>query len=1000
MLTRYVLTAVTAASLLTSSISAAGANLEHTRRLIGVLQSNAGLFDKARACQQLGEFGTRDAVPALAALLNDNHLSAYARSGLEGIPDPSAAEALRAAAGTLKGNLLAGVIHSLGVLRDANAVPLLSRLAADPGAGVARESLLALGRISTAESIQIIRRTLAEGPGSIRPEAAAACLLAAERQLAEGQAETALALYEAVRQAAVPSVFRAAATRGSILARQAGGPSFLVEQLKSEDRVIRNAALITIREIPSDALANALNAELDTAPAELQRQLLLALADCHNVQSLQVIRRKAASEDSEVRRTALLVLGKIGGAAEAGILLQALARSRSPEESALAASGLGRLEGEAVEEQIRQALTLATDTAVRIKLIRLVESRGMTNASGDLLQQAAAADAKVGVAALGALKSLAGPGAVPALIAFTKAGKDEAVREAAESAVCGVCTRTATAAAGGEAVLAELKQATDPTHRSSWVRILTCLAYAPALPVIQAALADPSEAVAGQAIEQLGHWPDPAPIEALFTVVETDANPAHRRAALRAAIQLATVAADERQRPDAVVVGWLQRADRAAQAPEERRLILSALGRVKQMESFRLLAGYLGDPALQNEAALAVVQIAPALAKHEEAAVLKEALEKIAATATDAELRNRAARIARTIPTRSRPVALFDGRSLAGWEGNTNVWRVRDNVIVGGSLEGNPRNEFLATLRSSTDFVLRLEYKLVGTQGFVNGGVQFRSVRVKQPANEMSGYQADIGAGYSGVLYDESRRNRILARAADEQIKRLERPGQWNRYEVRCAGPRIQIALNGEKTVDYTEPDRTMSLSGLIALQIHGDCKAEIAFRNLTLDGLSYSLANREFGLAKTRWKILSFSSENTQAEDERAVFAIDDHPQTFWHTLWNGGKPGHPHHLAVDLGEEVEMTGFTYLPRQDGRQEAGVIGEYEFYASRDGKEWGQRIAKGRFENSDRDPAGHVVILDQPVKARCIKLVSLSAPGGQPYAGAAEIGVLGKVVGQ
>lgn len=1000
MITRPLLAATLAAGLLTSAFSAAGGDATQTRKLIGVLQSNAGLFEKARACQQLGEFGSRDAVPALAALLNDDHLSAYARSGLEGIPDPSAAEALRAAAGMLKGNLLAGVINSLGVLRDAKAVGLLSRLAADPGAGVAKESLLALGRISNAESIQVLRRTLAEGPESIRPDAAAACLLAAERQMSLGQAESALNLYEAVRRVAVSPALRAGATRGAILARKAGGPSFLVEQLRSGDRVIRNAALTTIREIPSDALAGALNAELDTAPPELQSQLLLALGDCHNAQSMLVIRKKAESDNPEIRRTALLVLGRIGGAAEAGALLQALAQNRSPEESALAANGLGRMEGEAVEGQIRQALSSATNSPVRIKLIRVVESRGMTNASRDLLQQAAAADPKVSVAALGALKSLASPGAVPTLISLLKASQDETVREAAESAICGVCMRTATAAAGGEAALTELKQAADPARKSSWIRLLTCLAYAPALPVIQTTLSDPNDAVASQAIEQLSRWADPAPIETLFTVAETDTDPRHRRAALRGAIQLATTAADEHQRADEVVVGWLQRADRAAQATEERRLICSGLGRVKNIDSFRLLARYLGDPSLQSEAAVAVVQIAPALAKHEEAGALKEALGKIAATAKNTDLRNRAAQIARTIPTRSGPVALFDGRSLAGWEGNTNVWRVRDNVIVGGSMEGNPRNEFLATLGSWTNFVLRLEYRLVGTQGFVNGGVQFRSVRVKQPANEMSGYQADIGAGFSGFLYDESRRNRILVRAADDQVKRLEKPGQWNRYEVRCAGPRIQIALNGEKTVDYTEPEKTISQSGLIALQIHGDCKAEIAFRNLAIEELSYGVANREFGLAKAKWKILSFSSENTQAEDERAVLAIDGNPDTFWHTLWNGGKPGHPHHLAVDLGEEVEMTGFTYLPRQDGRQEAGVIGEYEFYASRDGKDWGQTIAKGRFENIDRDPVGRVVILDQPVRARCIKLVSRSAPGGQPYAGAAEIGVLGRVVGQ
>ena len=57
------------------------------------------------------------------------------------------------------------------------------------------------------------------------------------------------------------------------------------------------------------------------------------------------------------------------------------------------------------------------------------------------------------------------------------------------------------------------------------------------------------------------------------------------------------------------------------------------------------------------------------------------------------------------------PVPLFDGKSFAGWEGETNsVWRIRDGAIVGGSLEGNPRNEFVATQKSYTNFHLRLKY--------------------------------------------------------------------------------------------------------------------------------------------------------------------------------------------------------------------------------------------------------------------------------------------------
>jgi hypothetical protein len=94
----------------------------------------------------------------------------------------------------------------------------------------------------------------------------------------------------------------------------------------------------------------------------------------------------------------------------------------------------------------------------------------------------------------------------------------------------------------------------------------------------------------------------------------------------------------------------------------------------------------------------------------------------------------------------AEPVPLFDGKTLNGWDGEkTKVWRVQDGVIVGGSLEGNPQNEFLTSKKVYRNFILKLEYKLEGTEGFVNGGVQFRSVRIPQPPNEMSGFMTSRG---------------------------------------------------------------------------------------------------------------------------------------------------------------------------------------------------------------------------------------------------------------
>ena len=186
-----------------------------------------------------------------------------------------------------------------------------------------------------------------------------------------------------------------------------------------------------------------------------------------------------------------------------------------------------------------------------------------------------------------------------------------------------------------------------------------------------------------------------------------------------------------------------------------------------------------------------------------------------------------------------RTQRLFDGRTFAGWAGDTTqTWRIENGALVGGSTERFiPHNEFLTTTIPYANFDLTLQFKLVGT-GFVNAGVQFRSERATKPDYEMVGYQADLGKGYWASLYDESRRNKTLVSADSVLIARTLKPNDWNDFRIRCAGRRIQIYLNGKQTVDYTEPDETIPQTGLIGLQIHGGGKAEASYKNIDLTEL------------------------------------------------------------------------------------------------------------------------------------------------------------------
>jgi hypothetical protein len=187
------------------------------------------------------------------------------------------------------------------------------------------------------------------------------------------------------------------------------------------------------------------------------------------------------------------------------------------------------------------------------------------------------------------------------------------------------------------------------------------------------------------------------------------------------------------------------------------------------------------------------------------------------------------------VHTSQKPTPLFDGKTFNGWQGDIkNMWKIENGAILGGSLEKTvPQNDFLCTARTYDNFILKLKIKLIGSEGFINSGIQFRSIRASQPANEMIGYQADWGKDYWASLYDESRRNKTIAKPDSAQILKWIKINDWNDYEVRAEGRRIRLYINGHQTVDYTESDANIPQSGLIGLQIHGGGKAQVAFKDI-----------------------------------------------------------------------------------------------------------------------------------------------------------------------
>ena len=175
---------------------------------------------------------------------------------------------------------------------------------------------------------------------------------------------------------------------------------------------------------------------------------------------------------------------------------------------------------------------------------------------------------------------------------------------------------------------------------------------------------------------------------------------------------------------------------------------------------------------------------------------------------------------------------LFNGKDLKGWEGENSLWSVREGMLVGKSL-GIKQNQFLATEASYRNFVLKLSFRLIGGSG--NSGVQFRSKRV--PGTEMSGYQADIGENYWGCLYDESRRNKVMAPANPKALETVQKEG-WNHYVIRAVDDQITLTLNGVTSVSYREENSEIERDGKIAVQIHSGGPLEIQFKDMYIQNL------------------------------------------------------------------------------------------------------------------------------------------------------------------
>jgi hypothetical protein len=186
------------------------------------------------------------------------------------------------------------------------------------------------------------------------------------------------------------------------------------------------------------------------------------------------------------------------------------------------------------------------------------------------------------------------------------------------------------------------------------------------------------------------------------------------------------------------------------------------------------------------------------------------------------------------------PVSLFDGKTLTGWKtvnpGNAKFWSVVDGVITGSNGDQKvPTNTYLATEKTYGDFEFRCEFRITGDHktGLINSGIQYRSL-IKD--KKITGYQADIGRGYWGDIYDEHRRGKLVGGDV-EKLKPVLKEEGWNSYLIRCVGAKHELFINDVKVAEYEEK-ADVPAEGHIGLQLHSGGVAKVEFKAVTVKSL------------------------------------------------------------------------------------------------------------------------------------------------------------------
>lgn len=620
---------------------------QEQQQLLQTLQSNTNLHAKVLACKRLAVIGDEEAVPILAKLLEDEQLHHMARFALEPNPSPLADKALRDSLKKLKGKLLIGSINSIGIRRDANAIPQLIELVQSTDAEIAGAAGAALGRIGTPECAKALQKAIQQSKGNLQEDLAQSGILCAEKLYLDGKKKEAIELYDFLRKTELPRHIRMAATRGAILSREENGLSLLIEQIRSADDGMFAVGLKVTREFPYKNATKDLIAVYEkmasqkTDPQKLAFYLE-ALGDrMDKLVSPLAIKILKENNPAVLQLAAIKVIGKLGDESATDVLLKT-ATKPDKEISQAAYNCLITLGGKNVEQSIADAIK-GNDDDLKLVAIRIASERSISAAIPNMVSSLKAPNKSIRIAAISALGTICGQSEIQEMLGYLSSLSDNDEINAAEQAISLACSRSPDKANTANLLIAAYSKS-PATIKPVLLKLMVQTPTETALQTVKSAMKSADASISETAARALCEWQNPAAVDDILDLASTSNNQTIKILAIRGAVRLIDQSDIQAERKTA----YLKRALELSQRDDEKRIVLSALGNCASVEALKITSDLVSSQALKNEAAAAMISIGQKLAKSNPQEV-KNALSKLTTQDFDQLTRKKAEEILKSI---------------------------------------------------------------------------------------------------------------------------------------------------------------------------------------------------------------------------------------------------------------------------------------------------------------------------------------------------------------